>query len=883
MFTVGRRLALAGGLALLLVGCWVGGAPGAADRSPARKGVACRVYPQGFSACYAPGTTQDHLRDLQLRLGLALPSGAGAYSAGRRWLETATDGLVGGDDTITLTYSFVPDGDIPTTAFQGITELPNTLFETLNGEFGSPQAWQAIVAEIFSHWSTLTGVKYVLEPNDDGASWPSAEGILGVRGDVRIIAVDADGPSGLLALNFFPSLGDMMLDANEAWGDSRNDFVFLRNVMLHEHGHGLGLGHVVPLSETKLMEPFYSEAFFGPQDDDIRGANLFYGDRFESNGSAGTAASLGQFSEGRIIDNLSLHARTDADWYSLTVPAGTLLGIDVIPVGSTYVVGPTDVPNPPPPQSINTTTVQRLSIEVRNSTGTTVLGAAEAAAPGEEANVSGVDVGSGAVRIKVFSAPTGSVSDVQRYQLRMLERAVLPRTLRIQSAPTGGVAITYSPQDLSGGSGATSNAERTFASGASVTLTAPATFNGEPLGRWKLDGQNQPVGQRDLTVQMNRDHTVIADYSDALIVDAGADRKVVIGGQVALSAVAVGGAPPYTFRWTPAGSLTAANTANPIASPLQTTTYTVTVTDNLGTEEVDEVTVQVVPRLSVNLGDRVPVAAGLPFTIVGNVAGGIEPYEFAWSPLAAADRVQGASLTTVADAAKRFTLTVTDSSAARASDSVDVEIAKPLTAELGPDLTVLKNTTLRIEARLSEGVKPYTIIWSTNAKLVSADGLSATVTPEATSVYRVIATDAVGQSAVAEQRIVVASPVSLRIQADPAMIGSGNSSTLTAVVEGGAPPFTIRWAPANLVSDAAALTTVASPPSTTTFACTVQDALNQVATAELEIKVSSGSNLLAGDDTAADAPSPLLGGPACGTAALTATLVAIVGMMLTRR
>lgn len=864
---------MAGGLAVSLAGLWLVGQASHVHRPQPADAVACAIFSEGFSTCYAPGSDLERVRAAELRTRLQFGL---AYSAQTRWLRTATDGLVSGDDPVTLTYSFVPDSLLRP---EGPT---NTIFATLNAQFGGPAGWQNIFAEVFEHWSQLTGNKYVFQPTDDGALWPDSPGQLGVRGDIRIIAYDIDGRAGILAFNYFPSTGDMALDAGELWADSRNDFIFMRNVLMHEHGHGLGLGHVLPRNGTKLMEAFYSEGFRGPQDDDIRGANKFYGDRFEVNDSLGATVSFGTFSDGMVIDDLSINNGGDVDWYSLTVPAGTLLGVDVIPIGATYPVSP----DPGTPQTIDTRAIHRLAIDVRDSSGMTVLGSAEAAAAGEEANVSGVEAPGGVLRLKV-SSKTPANPDVQRYRMRILQRGVLPRTLRLQSAPAGGVVISYAPADLNGASSAVTNVDRTFSSGASVTLTAPATFNSEPFGRWKLDGISQPLGQRNLTVLMNRDHVAVADYSDVLSVDAGPDRKVAVGGQVTLSAAVAGGAPPYSFRWTPVGSLSSSTVANPIASPLQTTTYQVTVTDNVGTQESDDVVVQIVPRLSVSLGDRVPVAANLPFTITANVNGGIEPYEFSWSPLAPADHVEGSSLTTVAESARRVTVVVTDSTGARATDSVDVEIVQPLKADLGPGLTVLKNTTLTLEARLADGVKPYTVVWSANAKLIGPDGLTATVTPEATSVYQIIATDAVGQSVSAEKRVVVASQVSLEIQADPASIRQGETTTLTAVVKGGAPPFAIRWAPANQVADAGALSTTASPRATTRFACTVMDALNQVATAELDVTVGasvddSSSNNASNDDDDGGVPTAL-GGGLCGLGLLSASIAMALGMLLMQR
>ncbi|MBF0612951.1 MAG: matrixin family metalloprotease, partial [Magnetococcales bacterium] len=46
-------------------------------------------------------------------------------------------------------------------------------------------------------------------------------------------------------------------------------------VAAHEIGHALGLDHTAVANS--LMNPFYSEAFSGPQADDIQGIQALYG------------------------------------------------------------------------------------------------------------------------------------------------------------------------------------------------------------------------------------------------------------------------------------------------------------------------------------------------------------------------------------------------------------------------------------------------------------------------------------------------------------------------------------------------------------------------------------------------------------------------------
>ncbi len=68
--------------------------------------------------------------------------------------------------------------------------------------------------------------------------------------------------------------------------------------------------------------------------------------------------------------------------------------------------------------------------------------------------------------------------------------------------------------------------------------------------------------------------------------NAGEDVNLCIGKKTTLNAT--GG---VSYSWSPAASLSGANTANPISSPTVTTTYTVTVTDAIGCIATDQVTV----------------------------------------------------------------------------------------------------------------------------------------------------------------------------------------------------------------------------------------------------------------------------------------------------
>ena len=99
-------------------------------------------------------------------------------------------------------------------------------------------------------------------------------------------------------------------NANGPTGENRA----LSNVLMHEAGHGIGLGHVIPVNETKLMEPFASLAFLGAQYDDVLAAQTLYGDNDEPNDTLASAKDLGTLSNGTTnLTKRSIDRNGDVD------------------------------------------------------------------------------------------------------------------------------------------------------------------------------------------------------------------------------------------------------------------------------------------------------------------------------------------------------------------------------------------------------------------------------------------------------------------------------------------------------------------------------------------------------------------------------------------
>jgi hypothetical protein len=334
-----------------------------------------------------------------------------------RWTATATDGCcLRQGDPMTLTYSFVPDGT-PIASGIGEPAAPSNLRAFLNGIYGSPSVWMPLFHRVFAQWGEQTGIHYVFQPTDDGAQVPDAPGELGVRGDVRIGGHVLDGTGGVMAFNWYPSTGDMVLDTGDTYfNETGAESILLRNVVAHEHGHGIGLDHTCPMNQTKLMEAITWTGFEGPQHDETVAGQRDYGDPLESNDTAQTATDLGTLATALSVDEVSIDAGTDRDFYRFTVGVPKRVSVAVTPVGLTYPHGTASGSG-----SCGATTTfdsraqGDLVVEILASNGSTVLATANAAPAGASEQLTDVQLpAAGSYFVRVRSAAS---QDVQLYRL----------------------------------------------------------------------------------------------------------------------------------------------------------------------------------------------------------------------------------------------------------------------------------------------------------------------------------------------------------------------------------------------------------------------------------------------------------------------------------
>ncbi len=169
-----------------------------------------------------------------------------------------------------ITYSFMPTGSSCGQEFAGctITALADFM----------PVGYLAEINAALAAWSSVADLTFNMVA-DDGLPFN-----VGTSGQLRFGGHFFDGQFGTLAHGYYPpnngatAAGDMHYDTADLWkigfGGNPNAFDIFQ-VTAHEIGHALGLDHT-PVAGS-LMNPFYTEAFSGPQADDIAGMQYIYG------------------------------------------------------------------------------------------------------------------------------------------------------------------------------------------------------------------------------------------------------------------------------------------------------------------------------------------------------------------------------------------------------------------------------------------------------------------------------------------------------------------------------------------------------------------------------------------------------------------------------
>lgn len=223
----------------------------------------------------------------------------------------------------------------------------------------------------------------------------------------------------------------------------------------------------------------------------------------------------------------------------------------------------------------------------------------------------------------------------------------------------------------------------------------------------------------DLGCAVTKKISVRVNQSPVPVVSS--DTAICAGGSASLS---VSGGTSYV--WFPAAGLSCTDCAQPTATPDDTTTYHVTVSNMFGCSVTDSVRVEVVPLPAVNLTPDTTICEGIPLRL--EAQGGVA---YQWFPPAGLDCTDCAAPTVLPEQPTTYYVTVTGGHGCTITDSVHVDI-QPCISTAGLDaleeflpLMVCDSTVQTCIVR-NTGKLPLDILsWSQRG----ADAASFSVTP----------------------------------------------------------------------------------------------------------------------------------------------------------
>lgn len=308
--------------------------------------------------------------------------------------------------------------------------------------------------------------------------------------------------------------------------------------------------------------------------------------------------------------------------------------------------------------------------------------------------------------------------------------------------------------------------------------------------------------------------SVAVYWNEEILVDAGNDTSICLGASVDLTAVISGGSTPYaTPVWVDTASSAISN-GNPITvSPMDTTAYIITVTDDRLCQMTDTVGVTPV-ELIVSAGEDTTICPNTDVLLTTTIISGVGNYSYTWTPAATLDDASIASPTATPLVQTEYIVTVYDSTLLCSQmDSVIISI-NDLTAIAGvvdgiitDTVAVCFNDSTDLSGALTSGGIPatsgYVYAWSSDVSFTGTllDGSLETAqafggTEGDYNTFTLSVTDSVGCNDT-DSMVVFWNPeliADVVPEPDSAYTCPGIADTLTGQTIGGSPNYTYSWA-----------------------------------------------------------------------------------------
>jgi photosystem II stability/assembly factor-like uncharacterized protein len=274
---------------------------------------------------------------------------------------------------------------------------------------------------------------------------------------------------------------------------------------------------------------------------------------------------------------------------------------------------------------------------------------------------------------------------------------------------------------------------------------------------------------------------------------------------------------PSAISWTPAATLNTPTTADPIASPIQTTTYKVT-TITKGCYAYDSIKITVLP-LEVSAGDDKTITCGnnAQLGVTSNYTGA-GTLTYSWSPTTGLNAANIANPVATLEHTTKYYVTVTTPNGCTSKDSVTIFVGALTADAVNKDKGISCGSTVQLDQVQTNYTGPGTLAysWLPATGLNSATVANPKAEPIVTTTYTV--TVKIDGCTATDSVLVNVYPLTIDAMSNKTITCGGSAQldkVITSYVGGGA--LTYSWLPTTGLSAANIPDPIASPTHTTKY------------------------------------------------------------------